>query len=420
VGGVEAQLMQMEIPQLQQVAKTSPSASIREKAAEIIAQKQMAMQTKQSMGIDTLPAGNLDDIGMAGGGIVAFSGKDESLVKEPEFGTPEYEEKYGAPGSLKRKFKSIRDYYASPSSEAGVARNVMNTINAVAPMTLGAGVTGGQFIPKTGGVVTNVADRIRNLVGIQGGINAVGSGSSGALPVPGNVAPNAAPSDNAPANGAPAAGAPASGTPAGGAGAGGKYEAEIEAGLAELKKGLGEGRSQKDLDALREEIKENQNQKLWMSLIQGGAKAMQSTSPHAMVGLGAGLEEGAKTYGKGMEAERADKKLLLAQQSALEQVEYARKSGNLNALIQAQGRLDAIKAQRENLGASKELAILSAREKARGEMIQKLMYQNSMDEETATAIANRTYPSTIGTATATSQARTQLTPEQQKLLNKYK
>jgi hypothetical protein len=234
------------------------------------------------------------------------------------------------------------------------------------------------------------------------------------------VAPNAAPADNAPANGAPAAGAPASGTPAGGAGAGGKYEAEIEAGLAELKKGLGEGRSQKDLDALREEIKENQNQKLWMSLIQGGAKAMQSTSPHAMVGLGAGLEEGAKTYGKGMEAERADKKLLLAQQSALEQVEYARKSGNLNALIAAQGRLDAIKMQRENLGASKETAILSAREKARGEMIQRLMYQNSMDEETATGIANRAYPSTIGTATATSQARPQLTADQQKLLNKYK
>jgi hypothetical protein len=184
----------------------------------------------------------------------------------------------------------------------------------------------------------------------------------------------------------------------------GKYEKEIEAGLAQLKKGLGEGRSQADLDALREEIKGNQDQKLWLSLIQGGAKAMQSTSPYAMVGLGAGLEEGAKTYGKGMEAERADKKLLLAQQSALEQVEYARKSGNLNALIQAQARLDGIQAQRENLGASKELAILSAREKARGEMIQRLMYQNSMDEEAATALANKTYPSTIGTATATSEA----------------
>jgi len=393
VGGVEAQLMQMEIPQLQQVAKTSPSASIREKAAEIIAQKQMAMQTKQSMGIDTLPAGNLDDIGMAGGGIVAFSGKDESLVKEPEFGTPEYEEKYGAPGSLKRKFKSIRDYYASPSSEAGVARNVMNTINAVAPMTLGAGVTGGQFIPKTGGVVTNVADRIRNLIGIQGGINAVTSGSgSGALPVPGNVVADAAPVDNAPASGAPAAGAPGSGAPAGGAGAGGKYETEIQEMMADLKKGLGGGRAQKDLDALREEMRGNKDQNLWMSLIQGGAKAMQSTSPHAMVGLGAGLEEGARTYGKGLEGERADKKLLLAQQSALEQAEYARKSGNLNALIAAQTRLDNVSAQRENLAASKELAILSSRDKAYGDLVGKL-YVQTQDIDQAKAMADKIYSS---------------------------
>jgi hypothetical protein len=184
----------------------------------------------------------------------------------------------------------------------------------------------------------------------------------------------------------------------------GKYGKQIEEMIAEANKGLGGGRSQADLNALREEIKDRQDQKLWMSLIQGGAKAMQSTSPYAMAGLGAGLEEGAKTYGKGMEAERADKKLLIAQQSALEQAEYARKSGNLNALIQAQARLDAIKMQRENLGASKETAILSAREKARGEMIQRLMYQNSMSEEEATGIANRAYPSTIGTATAASEA----------------
>jgi hypothetical protein len=392
VGGVEAQLMQMEIPQLQQVAKTSPSVSIREKAAEIIAQKQMAMQTKQSMGIDSLPAGNLDDIGMAGGGIVAFSGKDESLVKEPEFGTPEYDEKYGAPGSLKRKFKSVRDYYASPSSEAGVARNVSNTINAVAPMTFGAGITGGQFIPKTGGVVTNATDRIRKLIGIQGNINAMGSGS-GALPVPGNVVAEAAPVDNAPASGAPAAGAPGSGAPAGSAGAGGKYETEIQEMIADLRKGLGEGRAQKDLDALREEMRGNKDQNLWMSLIQGGAKAMQSTSPHAMVGLGAGLEAGAKEYGRGMEGERADKKLLLAQQSALEQAEYARKSGNLNALIAAQTRLDNVSAQRENLAAQREIATLSSRDKAYGDLVYKFFVQTqNMDE--AKKLANEAYAGT--------------------------
>jgi hypothetical protein len=384
VGSIEAQLMQMEIPQLQQVAKTSPSASIREKAAEIIAQKQMAVQSKQAMGIDSLPAGNLDDIGMAGGGIVAFNGEDQSLVKEPEFGTPEYDEKYGAPGTLKRKFKSVRDYYTSPSSEAGVARNVKNTINAVAPMTFGAGITGGQFIPKTGGAVTNAADRIRKLIGIQGNINAVGGGS-GALPVPGNVVADAPPVDDGKGDGG-GGGAPVA--PNSGAGAEGKYESEIEAMMAELKKGLSGGMAQKDLDALREDIKDRQDQKLWMSLIQGGARAMQSTSPHAMVGLGAGLEEGAKTYGKGMEAERADKKLLIAQQAALEQVEYARKSGNLNALIAAQTRLDAVKAQRESLATSKELASQDSQLKTYSNAFMRAVAAGKTDDE-AEASARR-------------------------------
>jgi hypothetical protein len=392
VGGIESQLMQMEIPQLQQVAKTSPSASIREKAVEIIAQKQMAMQTKQSMGIDTLPAGNLDDIGMAGGGIVAFEKGGD--VGEPVFGTPEYDEKYGAPGSLKRKFKSVRDYYASPSSEAGVARNVANTINAVAPMTFGAGITGGQFVPKTGGVVTNATDRIRKLIGIQGNINAMGSGS-GALPVPGNVVADAPPVDDGKGAGKGDGKGDGGGSgdgKGGGAGAGGKYEKDIQEMMADLKKGLGGGRAQQDLDALREEMRGNKDQNLWMSLIQGGAKAMQSTSPHAMVGLGAGLEEGARTYGKGLEGERADKKLLLAQQSALEQAEYARKSGNLNALIAAQTRLDNVSAQRENLAANKELAILSARDKAYGDLVGRL-YVQTQDIDQAKAMADKIYSS---------------------------
>jgi hypothetical protein len=373
VGGVEAQLMQMEIPQLQQIAKTSPSVSIREKAAEIIAQKQMAAQTKQSMGLEGAPAGNLDDLGMAGGGIVAFQTGD--LVKKKQY---DFSEQLGLGGNRSYDYgesamaKAERELAEREEKNKDLASSIFNPIaNFLLPGR--EGYTDGKIDVKPEMVKGNkpaapAADKTVADKTVADKIAPVPKG----IPVPSD--------------------------------AGGKYGKEIEAGLAELKKGLGEGRSQKDLDELREEIKGNQDQKLWMSLIQGGAKAMQSTSPHALVGLGAGIEEGAKTYGKGMEAERADKKLLLAQQSALEQVEYARKSGNLNALIQAQGRLDAIQAQRENLGASKETAILSAREKARGEMIQRLMYQNSMDEQTATGIANRAYPSTIGTATAESEA----------------
>lgn len=416
VGGVEAQLMQMDIPQLTQVAKTSPSVSIRQKAAEIIAQKQMAMQTKQSMGLESAPAPNLDDIGMAGGGIIAFSGKDQSLVKEPEFGSPEYDEKYGAPGSLKRKFKSISDYYASPSSKGDFSRNVSNTLNALAPVSaLGAANTMG--VPRAIGLGQTTATNLpagfsvakqtaapslveklfgaaRTFPAANTTVNAVlgGDGGSQALPVP------AGDGRENPAAAVPPAVPPGDGKGDGKGGGGGttaegKYESEIQAMMADLKKGLGEGRAQKDLDALREEIKERQGDKLWMSLIQGGAKAMQSTSPHAMVGLGAGLEEGARTYGKGMEAERADKKLLLAQQSALEQAEYARKTGNLNALIAAQTRLDTIKSNRENLAANKELAILSARDKAYGDLVGRL-YVQTQDIDAAKAMADKVYAST--------------------------
>jgi hypothetical protein len=406
VGGIEAQLMQMDIPQLTQVAKTSPSVSIRQKAAEIIAEKQMAMQTKQSMGLEGAPAPNLDDIGMAGGGIIAFSGKDESLVKEPEFGSPEYDEKYGAPGSLKRKFKSIADYYASPSSKGDFSRNVSNTLNALAPVSalgganavgmpraLGLGQTTATNLPAGFSVAKQSAPSFmeklfgaaRTFPAANTTVNAVlgGEGGSQALPVP------AGDGRENPAAAVPPAVPPGDdkgdGKGGGGTTAEGKYESEIQAMMADLKKGLGEGRAQKDLDALREEIKERQGDKLWMSLIQGGAKAMQSTSPHAMVGLGSGLEAGAKEYGRGMEAERADKKLLLAQQSALEQAEYARKTGNLNALIAAQTRLDTIKMQRETLAAGKESQLETQRMKVGSEAYMRAIAAGKPEDEALAA-----------------------------------
>ena len=334
VGGVEAQLMQMDIPQLTQVAKTSPSVSIRQKAAEILAQKQMAAQSKQAMGIDTLPAGNLDDIGMAGGGIVAFQNGGETYT-DPLMALSGLTPEMLAEDEERRRRPKARNFYQE---------SLGYLPERPAPGNVATGI--GNAVPPVADVVAKKqADEKTNK---SAGI--------------------AAPAE-------------------------GKYEKEIEAGLAELKKGLSGGMAQKDLDALRENIKENQDQKFWMSLIQGGAKAMQSTSPHAMVGLGAGIEEGAKSYGKGIEAERADKKLLIAQQGALEQVEYARKSGNLNALIAAQGRLDALKSQRENLAANKELAILSARDKAYGDLVGRL-YVQTQDIDQAKAMADKIYSST--------------------------
>jgi hypothetical protein len=334
VGGVEAQLMQMDIPQLTQVAKTSPSVSIRQKAAEILAQKQMAAQSKQAMGIDTLPAGNLDDIGMAGGGIVAFQNGGETYT-DPLMAFSGLTPEMLAEDEERRRRPKARNFYQE---------SLGYLPERPAPGNVATGI--GNAVPPVADVVAKkqVDEKTNKSAGI------------------------AAPAE-------------------------GKYEKEIEAGLAELKKGLSGGMAQKDLDALRENIKENQDQKFWMSLIQGGAKAMQSTSPYAMAGLGAGIEAGAKEYGRGTEAERADKKLLIAQQSALEQVEYARKSGNLNALIAAQGRLDTLKSQRENLAANKELAILSARDKAYGDLVGRL-YVQTQDIDQAKAMADKIYSST--------------------------
>jgi hypothetical protein len=334
VGGVEAQLMQMEIPQLQQVAKTSPSVSIREKAAEIIAQKQMAMQTKQSMGIDSLPAGNLDDIGMAGGGIVAFQQGGEAYT-DPLMALSGLTPEMLAEDEERRQRPKVRNFYQE---------SLGYLPERPAP---------GRVATAIGNAAPSVADAPSVKETPEKTIKSAG------------IAPTSA---------------------------GGKYETEIQEMMADLRKGLGEGRAQKDLDALREEMRGNKDQNLWMSLIQGGAKAMQSTSPHAMVGLGAGLEAGAKEYGRGMEGERADKKLLLAQQSALEQAEYARKSGNLNALIAAQTRLDNVSAQRENLAANKELAILSARDKAYGDLVGRL-YVQTQDIDQAKAMADKIYSS---------------------------
>jgi hypothetical protein len=171
-------------------------------------------------GIADLPAPNMESMDMASGGIVAFDDGGEvqhfqnkgKVEGEPEFGTPEYDEKYGAPGSLKRKWQGVKDYYASPSSIEGVGRNITNTANAFAPVSAGAGIVGGQFIPKTGNIITNMADIGRKILGTSGAANVVlGGNERQPLPVPEG---NAEPTPSADKKAGPAAG-PVTG-PAGG------------------------------------------------------------------------------------------------------------------------------------------------------------------------------------------------------------
>jgi hypothetical protein len=79
-GSIQRQLMGKSVQELIVIAKTNPSEQIRDMAGSIAAAKQLQERQAQSMGLESAPAGNLDDIGMAGGGIVAFSGEEGSLV----------------------------------------------------------------------------------------------------------------------------------------------------------------------------------------------------------------------------------------------------------------------------------------------------------------------------------------------------
>lgn len=179
----------LDIPQFAAMTEAMGRKSLRNavQGAQAMAQakqpsvKDRLLAETAGAGLDQLPAPNMGSVDMADGGIVAFSGRDESLVTEPAFGTPEYDEKYGAPGSLKRKFKGIREYYQSPSSLEGVGRNISNTMSAMGPV---AASTSAFNVPRTGGAISNLISRAGNFLGLSGTADAVLGGPGGALPVP--------------------------------------------------------------------------------------------------------------------------------------------------------------------------------------------------------------------------------------------
>jgi hypothetical protein len=186
----------LDIPQFAAMTEAMGRKSLRNavQGAQAMAQakqpsvKDRLLAENQMMaGLDQLPAPNMGTVDMADGGIIAFSGRDESLVTEPEFGTPEYDEKYGAPGSLKRKFKGIREYYQSPSSLEGVGRNISNTFSALGPV---AAATPAFNVPRTGGTISNLISRAGNFLGLSGTADAA-LGGGNALPVP-DVSPDTA------------------------------------------------------------------------------------------------------------------------------------------------------------------------------------------------------------------------------------
>lgn len=402
-GAVVADLENMDIPQLIQQAKTSPSATVRQEAIRILAERQN--EAAVAKGVGAAPATN-EMFTAAGGGIVAFVDNKDQPVSSDMPTTEDApkmteEEVRGLlrgrlpKGSIERltpkeaptkdsvEFNNLQKPKVNPNEWRGPIDFLSDLYNPK------------RIDPKTGLALTQSEFE------------------------QGPTLPPAAPAAKPVTQAAPAA-APA---PAAKPGLGatpeadgykfsstkedkdyqlqvGKIGAQIDKLTEELNKGLKSGKSQADLDDLREEIKDKNNQKLWMSLMAGGAKAMASRSPFASVGIGEGIGQGVETYAQATKAQREDKKLLIAQQSALEQAEYARKTGNLNALIAAQTRLDQIKQHRDTLraqyaqiGASREASISAAKLKAHGDTVVKLMAQG-MDEGAASDLADRLYSST--------------------------
>jgi hypothetical protein len=109
VRGIRQKLEMMPADQLQKVAQTSPSEEIRAMALQIlqeqkireqaeaqaqqsIAQDQRGLPTPVSerVGLPAAPAGSMDTLNAASGGIVAFAGQGPSQVKAPDMSSEEY------------------------------------------------------------------------------------------------------------------------------------------------------------------------------------------------------------------------------------------------------------------------------------------------------------------------------------------
>jgi hypothetical protein len=80
---------------------------------------------------------------------------------------------------------------------------------------------------------------------------------------------------------------------------------------------------QKTLDEKLAELDTDSEKALYMSLIKGGAKAAQSTSPYFASALGEGVETGADTYGKMTTATKAKRDLLDTEKRGIDRAQYA-------------------------------------------------------------------------------------------------
>jgi hypothetical protein len=146
VQGIRQKLEMMPAQQLEQVAKTSSSEEVRAMAIEILREKQLRdqaeMQAQQSimqdqrsmptpvsqnMGISAAPAGSMDTLSAASGGIVAFAGDtDGSQVEldlEKEFAArqkaAEFVKRQREAAGIGAPKAAMADYYAKEQTSLG-------------------------------------------------------------------------------------------------------------------------------------------------------------------------------------------------------------------------------------------------------------------------------------------------------------
>ena len=131
VNNVQMQLSSMDVNELREVAAKNPSEQIRQMAGELLAQKEIAAaQTQKSRmsGIAAAGGGLFDTMGMAGGGILAFSDGGMGMTN-PEFGGGEQPFDVRKPMTVEELFKE----YPGLEGKVGISQIQDYTSGRTAP-----------------------------------------------------------------------------------------------------------------------------------------------------------------------------------------------------------------------------------------------------------------------------------------------
>jgi len=442
------------VAKLVEISRTSPSAMIRRRASQILADHQPKpgiASAPSNLPVMTAADGGImstdGDDGYAGGGMIAFERGgiaalpvkhyvDTGLVFEdpyggepygktatrtPTMGTKEVLEnlergkKAQAAAEAAKKVKDAADV-AKKGIDAVPKASLAGTGRFLSPLAsapaLAVSTIGEKLADATRGTMTNnpyfenYSDPFMGDIAVGNAILNQNEGAKQLALKEGEKADKKAPAA-APAAPTPAPAAKkekdgieklideASGTSAGGIDAMfgntplGRLQAEAYKKVQEAD--LKQSKAQADLDKQREEIAANKDQKLWQAIMMGGAKTMAGTSPRALANIGEGISGGLSDYAKAEQAERAEKKLLLQYQTALDQADYAKKMGNFTALEQIQGRLAGLKIAAMNAKSNKETALEAAYQKNFVTQVGEAMYKYGMTEDQAIAHVKRSY-----------------------------